>query len=87
MSLASSPLPWSGRLRALVLGTSFARFTPGDAALDHPAFTAMKATWEASTGAASGGSCCWKVHNDWEEETAFIPQSSLESLVRMVVAR
>ncbi len=67
-------------------GTSFARFTPGDAALDHPAFTAMKATWEASTGRRLEEPV-WKVHNDWEEETAFIPQSSLESLVRMVVAR
>jgi hypothetical protein len=63
-------------------GTSFARFPPGHAELEHPEFAAMKATWEASTGRRLIEPV-WKVHDDWEPAMAFIPQSSLESLVKM----
>jgi hypothetical protein len=63
-------------------GTSFARFEPGHPALDHPAFTAMKASWEVATGRRLDEPV-WKVINDWEHETAFIPQSSLERFVQL----
>ncbi|MFO0757739.1 MAG: hypothetical protein U0359_14675 [Byssovorax sp.] len=67
-------------------GTSFARFAPSDAALEHPAFAVMKVTWEASTGRRLDEPV-WRAENDWESGTAFIPQSSLERLLRMVVER
>ena len=63
-------------------GTSFARFDPGHPALDHPALTAMKTRWEAATGRRLDEPV-WKVSNDWEKETAFIPQSSLERFVQL----
>ena len=61
-------------------GTSFARFAPGHSELDRPEFTEMVAVWEASTGRRLDEPV-WKVQNDWEPATAFIPQSSLEQLV------
>lgn len=63
-------------------GTTFARFDLGHSELDHPAFTAMKAIWEAATGRRLDEPV-WKVQNDWEPATAFIPQSSLERFVRI----
>lgn len=65
-------------------GTSFARFVPGHAALDHPEFADMKAAWEAAR-AQPLDEPVWRVQNDWEPGVAFIPQSSLERLVRLGV--
>lgn len=67
-------------------GTSFARFDLGHFELDHPEFAVMKAAWEASTGRCLDEPV-WKVQNDWEQTTAFIPQSSLERVVLEAIAK
>ncbi len=67
-------------------GTSFTRFAPGHPGLDHPEFKEMVTVWEASTGRRLDEPV-WKVQNDWEQETAFIPQSSLERLVNELRSR
>ncbi|MFO0586013.1 MAG: hypothetical protein U0441_00670 [Polyangiaceae bacterium] len=61
-------------------GTSFARLDPGHSGLDCVEFAEMKAIWEASTGRRLNEPV-WRVQNDWEQETAFIPQSTLERLL------